>query len=662
MLRVARALTRPWPCRAGSARPAAARDLRGEVVDAAESGSTAARDPVRVDRRVNLLPQRRDARLRIAAVARGERRGDRRRLLRPGVRECTGQLRLRGLGWRDLRAAAGEPSSERDEDADPSHSPASSRTAPGALRRASRPGSARRRTARGGSVAVRASRSSTRYAARGSPSRGCPTEPGFSIQRASPRPSTVPSGDAAPSSSVAAQRDLQRDVAVADEHDRLLGQPERRERGLVRQHVLPHRVASAPVEEGDVVRCAGGSSPFEIGERPLAQHVARPRGRNARVAAELDQVDPAAHGEVVVTAEAARCPRADELAALVRPRPVADDVAEAPELVGRVGVDRGEHALERVEVRMDVGDDGDAHGYSLPTRRPASIGTVAGIVGVASSNSPHAPAARPVATAACRRRAHDDAEQRGGDEVEPAHGRAAERRVLEPRDSVTGRRREADMVQRLRRRPDLRRAPDEHDVDDREHDEAGGERPRGRALPRELGDRHARRARSARSTRPCATQSVTEPRDEPERRPRAARGAGSRRRVPASPRRRAARAHAGRPRRRAARRRRSRVRRREEQTPAQPNRPRAVAFRGTRTIAACTAHRTAYDGARLRGPAFPGRLRIPSVVWYFDQESCSAAISSSTKRGDALMRPTTAPGTSPVSTSCSMRANVSVNS
>ena len=53
---------------------------------------------------------------------------------------------------------------------------------------------------------------------------------------------------------------------------------------------------------------------------------------------------------------------------------------------------------------------------------------------------------------------------------------------------------------------------------------------------------------------------------------------------------------------------------------------------------------------------------MPSVVWYFDQESWSAAISSSTKRGDALMRPTTAPGTSPVSTSCSIRANVSVNS
>src|SRR4029079_1876330 len=71
------------------------------------------------------------------------------------------------------------------------------------------------------------------------------------------------------------------------------------------------------------------------------------------------------------------------------------------------GVERGEHALERVEVRMDVGDDGDAHGqslYSLPTRKPAAGGTVAGLAHVATSRSPHPPATRPVVTAAGRRR------------------------------------------------------------------------------------------------------------------------------------------------------------------------------------------------------------------------------------------------------------------
>ena len=53
---------------------------------------------------------------------------------------------------------------------------------------------------------------------------------------------------------------------------------------------------------------------------------------------------------------------------------------------------------------------------------------------------------------------------------------------------------------------------------------------------------------------------------------------------------------------------------------------------------------------------------MPSRVTYFDQESWSAAISSGMKRADAFTLATTAPGTSPSSTSCSIRANVSVNS
>ena len=45
--------------------------------------------------------------------------------------------------------------------------------------------------------------------------------------------------------------------------------------------------------------------------------------------------------------------------ALVRPRPVADDVAQAPELVRRLRVDRREHRLERVQICVNVGDDCD---------------------------------------------------------------------------------------------------------------------------------------------------------------------------------------------------------------------------------------------------------------------------------------------------------------
>jgi STE24 endopeptidase len=57
-----------------------------------------------------------------------------------------------------------------------------------------------------------------------------------------------------------------------------------------------------------------------------------------------------------------------------------------------------------------------------------------------------------------------------------------------------------------------------------------------------------------------------------------------------------------------------------------------------------------------------GRFRMPSRVDHFDQESVIAAMSSCMNRGDMFTRVTTTPGTSPSSTSWSMRANVSVNS
>src|SRR6185436_13105476 len=57
-----------------------------------------------------------------------------------------------------------------------------------------------------------------------------------------------------------------------------------------------------------------------------------------------------------------------------------------------------------------------------------------------------------------------------------------------------------------------------------------------------------------------------------------------------------------------------------------------------------------------------GRLRIPSREDHFDHESCMASSSSRMNRVDMFTRETTTPGTSPSSTSWSMRANVIVNS
>jgi STE24 endopeptidase len=64
----------------------------------------------------------------------------------------------------------------------------------------------------------------------------------------------------------------------------------------------------------------------------------------------------------------------------------------------------------------------------------------------------------------------------------------------------------------------------------------------------------------------------------------------------------------------------------------------------------------------LGGRPCSGRFRMPSRVDHFDQESVIAAMSSCMNRGDMFTRVTTTPGTSPTSTSWSMRANVSVNS
>jgi len=50
----------------------------------------------------------------------------------------------------------------------------------------------------------------------------------------------------------------------------------------------------------------------------------------------------------MVADEAQLRPLADDVDHLVRARPVADEVAQAPELVRRVGVDRLEDGLERV--------------------------------------------------------------------------------------------------------------------------------------------------------------------------------------------------------------------------------------------------------------------------------------------------------------------------
>ena len=53
--------------------------------------------------------------------------------------------------------------------------------------------------------------------------------------------------------------------------------------------------------------------------------------------------------------------------------PVADEVAQAPELVGRLGVDGAKHRLERMEIPVNVGDDGHSHGSRTLAKRAGLI-------------------------------------------------------------------------------------------------------------------------------------------------------------------------------------------------------------------------------------------------------------------------------------------------
>jgi STE24 endopeptidase len=63
----------------------------------------------------------------------------------------------------------------------------------------------------------------------------------------------------------------------------------------------------------------------------------------------------------MVSYQAHVCPLGHDGAAAVRARAVADEVAQAPDLVGRVLVDRLEDGLEGMEVSVDVRHNGDAH-------------------------------------------------------------------------------------------------------------------------------------------------------------------------------------------------------------------------------------------------------------------------------------------------------------
>ena len=157
-------------------------------------------------------------------------------------------------------------------------------------------------------------------------------------------------------------------MSVPDEDDRGRGEVEGREHRVGREHVLPHRVAGARVEERG--RAELGTRAERLEERALAraQGRGRPAGGGGRVGGEVDDVDQPERAEVVVSDQADVRPRLGELAGAARLGAVAHDVAKTPDGVRRLGVDGRQNGFEGVEVGVDVRDDGNAHGWSTLAR------------------------------------------------------------------------------------------------------------------------------------------------------------------------------------------------------------------------------------------------------------------------------------------------------
>jgi STE24 endopeptidase len=138
------------------------------------------------------------------------------------------------------------------------------------------------------------------------------------------------------------------------------------------------------VEEADPVAFSCRLERFQ--ERRLLglEHRGRPAGAQRGVRSERGEVEPTEDGEVVVSYQADVRPLGHEGAAAVRARAVADEVAEAPDLVGRVPADRLQYRLERMEVSVDVRDDRDAHGRRTLAKRVVVLALAAVWVGAAA--------------------------------------------------------------------------------------------------------------------------------------------------------------------------------------------------------------------------------------------------------------------------------------
>ena len=154
-------------------------------------------------------------------------------------------------------------------------------------------------------VARQDSSSSSTQLARGSPSRGWPTLPGFSSHRSSEKSISVLAVRLGPRRrSVALAPERKRDVGVAHRADARLHRVHAVVRGDRRQDVLPHRVARARVVEPDRLLLVERlrASPGTRAPRPRSSRVhSAAAAACGREVGDLESVD---HDEVVVPDQA----------------------------------------------------------------------------------------------------------------------------------------------------------------------------------------------------------------------------------------------------------------------------------------------------------------------------------------------------------------------
>ena len=172
-------------------------------------------------------------------------------------------------------------------------------------------------------------------------------------------------------------------MRVADERDAEVGRVEAQLGGQPGEHVLPDRVARGGVEEPVAValalRAAGRAGSRGSPGRSCRASTSRPARRRARSPRARGPRRPRGRGCRRARSSSARTASFDAGVGLGA---VADEVAEAPDLLRPRGLGSGDHRLEGVAVAVDVGTDGDLHGVAsircrdrlrLPTAVVAAI-------------------------------------------------------------------------------------------------------------------------------------------------------------------------------------------------------------------------------------------------------------------------------------------------